>query len=122
MNTLTKRFAAAAAACVGAASLALVPTAAANADPNTPVPGTNCTVAQVESATQAVAPEAIAAMNQTPNGRAQAEAFITAQPAQRDAQIAALKQQNPLAAAYYAAHKKEIDAKIAEVMATCSQY
>ncbi|MDF0528680.1 hemophore-related protein [Tsukamurella sp. 8F] len=121
MNTVTKRIACAVTAGAGAVSLSLIP-ATANAAPNDHVPGTNCTVAQVERATNAIAPEATAALAQVPGGKAQAETFITSTPEQRGALIDKLKKENPLAAKYYAAHKQEIDAKIAKVIATCSQY
>ncbi|GAA4400075.1 hemophore-related protein [Tsukamurella soli] len=128
MNIASKRSAAVAAACAGAAAslglipALLIPSAAYAVSPTDPVPGTNCNVAQVERATQVVAPEAIAAMDNTPGARDTAEQFITSTPDQRQAQLANLQQQNPLAAEYYQAHKQEIDAKIAKVLATCNQY
>lgn len=106
---------------VAAAGLTLTP-AIASAAPNDPVPGTKCTVAQVERATQVVAPEAIAVMNGTPGGRAQAEKLLTSKPADREKLIEQLSKDNPAAAAYYKAHRAEVDAKIAKVIATCDKY
>ncbi|MET9327463.1 hemophore-related protein [Tsukamurella sp. NPDC003166] len=113
------RFAAAVAALAGA--LALAP-AVASAAPNDKVPGTKCTVAQVERATQVVAPEAIAVMDATPGGRAQATELLTAKPEDRQAIIDRLSKNNPAAASYYKANRADIDAKIAKVIATCDQY
>ena len=113
------RFAAAVAALAGA--LALVP-AVASAAPNDKVPGTNCTVAQVERATQVIAPEAIAVMDATPGGRDQATELLTAKPENRQAIIDRLTKNNPAAASYYKANRADIDAKIAKVIATCDQY
>lgn len=108
-------------ACAIAAGLTLTP-AVASAAPNDPVPGTKCTVAQVERATKVVAPEAIAVMNGTPGGRAQAEKLLTSKPSERDKVIEQLAKDNPAAAAYYKANRPEVDAKIAKVIATCDQY
>lgn len=101
--------------------LALAP-AVASAAPNDKVPGTKCTVAQVERATQVIAPEAIAVMDATPGGRDQATELLTAKPEDRQAIVDKLTKDNPAAAAYYRANRADIDAKIAKVIATCDQY
>ncbi|MCS3782420.1 hemophore-related protein [Tsukamurella ocularis] len=113
------RIAAAVAALAGA--LAVVP-AVASAAPTDKVPGTKCTVAQVERATQVIAPEAIAVMDATPGGRDQATELLTAKPEDRQAIIERLTKDNPAAAAYYRANRTDIDAKIAKVIATCDKY
>lgn len=113
------RISAAVAALAGV--LALAP-AVASAAPTDKVPGTKCTVAQVERATQVIAPEAIAVMDATPGGRAQANELLTAKPEDRQKIIDRLTKNNPAAAAYYKAHRTEIDAKIAKVIATCDKY
>lgn len=101
--------------------MALAP-AVASAAPNDKVPGTKCTVAQVERATQVIAPEAIAVMDATPGGRAQANKLLTAKPEDRQKIIDDLTKDNPSAAAYYRANRTDIDAKIAKVIATCDKY
>lgn len=113
------RIAAAVAALAGA--LAVVP-AVASAAPTDKVAGTTCTVAQVERATQVIAPEAIAVMDATPGGRDQATELLTAGPEDRQAIIDRLTKDNPTAAAYYTANRADIDAKIAKVIATCNKF
>ncbi|GAB3134490.1 hypothetical protein GCM10027289_26430 [Tsukamurella serpentis] len=104
-----------------AGTLALAP-AVASAAPTDKVPGTKCTVAQVERATQVIAPEAIAVMDATPGGREQANELLTAKPEDRQKIIERLTKNNPEAAAYYKANRTDIDAKIAKVIATCDKY
>ncbi|BDD82374.1 hypothetical protein TPB0596_21370 [Tsukamurella pulmonis] len=113
------RIAAAVAAFAGA--VAFVP-AVASAAPTDKVPGTKCTVAQVERATQVIAPEAIAVMDATPGGRAQATELLTAKPEDRQPIIDRLVKDNPAAASYYKANRADVDAKIAKVIATCDKY
>ncbi|TWS18460.1 hemophore-related protein [Tsukamurella asaccharolytica] len=113
------RIAAAVAALAGA--LAFAP-AVASAAPTDKVPGTKCTVGQVERATQVVAPEAIAVMDATPGGRDQATELLTAKPEDRQSIIDRLTKDNPAAADYYKANRADIDAKIAKVIATCDKY
>ncbi|WP_019204460.1 hemophore-related protein [Tsukamurella sp. 1534] len=109
------------AAAVAAAGLTLAP-AVASAAPTDKVAGTNCTVAQVERATQVIAPEAIAVMNGTPGGRANAEKVLAAPPKEREKLIAELAKDNPAAASYYKANRAQVDAKIAKVIAECHKY
>jgi hemophore-related protein len=106
---------------VAAAALFLVP-ATAGAAPTDPVPGTNCNVGQVERATQAIAPEALTALDSLPGGRASAEKFLTATPDQRQQQLPQLEQSNPMAYSYYKSNKSDVDAKIAKVVAECPNY
>ena len=113
------RIAAAVAAFAGV--VAFVP-AAASAAPTDKVPGTKCTVAQVERATQVIAPEAIAVMDATPGDRDQATELLTAKPEDRQKIIDRLTKDNPAAASYYKANRADIDAKIAKVIATCDKY
>ncbi|WP_041944406.1 hemophore-related protein [Tsukamurella paurometabola] len=108
-------------AAVVAAGLALAP-AVASAAPNDKVPGTKCTVAQVERATQMIAPEAIAVMNGTPGGREKATRILVAKPEERQKLIEQLAADNPAGAAYYKANRADIDAKITKVIATCPNY
>ena len=103
------------------AALILSP-AIAGAAPTDPVPGTNCNVGQVERATQAIAPEALTALDNLPGGRASAEKFLTSTPAQRQQQLPQLEQSNPMAYAYYKNNKADVDAKIAKVVAECPNY
>lgn len=113
------RIAAAVAALAG--SIAFIP-AVASAAPTDKVPGTKCTVAQVERATQVIAPEAIAVMDATPGGRDQATELLTAKAEDRQPIIDRLTKDNPAAASYYKAHRAEIDAKISKVIANCEKY
>ncbi|KXO97779.1 hemophore-related protein [Tsukamurella pseudospumae] len=111
------------AATTGAAgALVLAPAAMAQAAPSDPVPGTNCTVAQVERATVAVAPEAQTMVNQLPGGRAEAQRILALPPAERNARIHELGRQNPQLAAYYQQNQAKINSTIATVAKTCSQY
>ena len=111
------------AATAGAAgALALAPAAMAQAAPSDPVPGTNCTVAQVERALVAAAPEAATMVNQVPGGRAEAERILTLPPAERTARIHELGRQNPQLAAYYTHNQGKINHPIGVVAPPCSQY
>lgn len=121
MESVMNRTRIVAATAVLAAGLALAP-AVASAAPNDKVPGTKCTVAQVERATQMIAPEAIAVMNGTPGGREQANKILVATPEERQTLIDQLVKDNPAGAAYYKANRADIDAKIAKVIATCHTY
>lgn len=111
------------AATAGAAgAMVALPVAAAQAAPSDPVPGTNCTVAQVERATVAVAPEAAGLVNQLPGGRAEAQRILALPPAQREARIHELGRANPQLASYYFANQDKINKNVAVVAATCSKY
>ncbi|BDD83521.1 hypothetical protein TPB0596_32840 [Tsukamurella pulmonis] len=111
------------AATAGAAgALVLAPAAMAQAAPSDPVPGTNCTVAQVERAVVAVAPEAATMVDQVPGGRAEAERILTLPPAERMARVHELGRQNPQLAAYYTQNQARINQAIGTVAASCSQY
>ncbi|TWS18566.1 hemophore-related protein [Tsukamurella asaccharolytica] len=105
-----------------AGALALAPAAMAQAAPSDPVPGTNCTVGQVERALVAVAPEAATAINQVPGGRAEAERILTLPPAERNARIHELGRQNPQLVMYYNQNQGKINQTIGVVAKTCSQY
>jgi hemophore-related protein len=103
-------------------ALIAAPAATAFAAPADPVPGTNCTVAQVERAVVAVAPEAVPMLNQVPGGRATAQQILAAPPAERNARIHEIGKQNPQLASYYYANQGQINGKINTVINTCSKY
>ncbi|ADG79334.1 Hemophore-related protein OS=Tsukamurella paurometabola (strain ATCC 8368 / DSM / CCUG 35730/ CIP 100753 / JCM 10117 / KCTC 9821 / NBRC 16120 / NCIMB 702349/ NCTC 13040) OX=521096 GN=Tpau_2736 PE=4 SV=1 [Tsukamurella paurometabola] len=103
-------------------TLIAAPVATAAAAPADPVPGTQCTVAQVERAVTDLAPEAIPMLNQVPGGRATAEQVLTLPPAERNARLHQLANQNPQLAAFYNANQGEINKRINLVVSNCAKY
>lgn len=108
-------------AAVGGALIA-APVATAAAAPADPVPGTNCTVGQLERAIADIAPEAIPLANKVPGGRAEIERIATLPPNERMARIHQIGAQNPELAAYYNANSAMINQKAAQVVASCAKY
>lgn len=103
MNHSTHRFrrAAAATAVVAAGAALIVPATASAApvSPTTPVPGTQCTVDQVERATAKVAPEFWKRISTNPTAKERFDQALTQTPEQRAAAREAAKK----------AHQAKID-------------
>ncbi len=121
MKRLIRITAAAAAAAVAVALglLFLTPTTAgASPSGETLVPGTQCTLTQVENAIEALAPELANRLDSNPTAKDRFEDFVVKPEKERQAIIAKAKIQHPR---LRGDHPKVRDA-VNEVKNTCGQY
>ncbi|MCX6468544.1 MAG: hemophore-related protein [Corynebacteriales bacterium] len=108
-------------AAAGVGAIALMPATASAAPADRAVPGTSCTVGQVERATTAVSP-AIGGYLRNPQIRAEFERIVVLPEPQRRAEVQRYLDRNPDVAAQADRYRPQIDRGVARVIATCDRF
>ncbi|MGU3292594.1 hemophore-related protein [Williamsia sp. M5A3_1d] len=122
LNTsrITRTFGVAIAA-AGIGAMALMPATASAAPADRAVPGTSCTVGQVERATTAVSPT-LGGYLRNPRVRGEFERIVVLPEPQRRAEVQRYLDRNPDVAAQVDRFRPQIDRGIARVIATCDRF